>query len=193
MNRSQFFSPLLFVCCLTFAAPAAAYDRYSRFTCENYPTEQVNYLPPVYVGVYGGVDTTVVVPPGVSAAISYFRRRDEGSWMVACFSTDQIYWFQFASSSSDRAGPWVLSESAPFSIHGPTYIRVVSDRYHDRIRRGHRIEIHDPWNGVTRDPASWGATFGWYDSAGPGEPNTLIYVCTIRPCPPARLRHRGRR
>jgi hypothetical protein len=186
MKHLRALHPVIF-CLLTFAGPATAHDRFSRFTCANSPTERPNYVGQYYEGV----DTVVTLPAGVEGIVSYFRSRAEVSWMVACYSNDFVHWYQFATSSSDfGVHPW---STTPFSLAAPTYIRVVSDRYHDGVRRGRRIEVHDPWDGVTRRDFAWGSAFGWYDSAGPGDPNTIIYICTNRQiaCPPGlRGRHR---
>lgn len=154
---------------VTFFCPlgsAMAWDPGEPLSCQNYPQPLPNYTPPQF----GGVDLTINVPSGGKATFYYFRARSEVSWIMICASgsANPLTMFKFASFGTYNAkGPYYIT-SIPNTL-GTLVVTHVSDR---DVR-----EWHDVWNGVVREDTAWGSVFKWFDSAGPGEPNTYVYVC----------------
>jgi hypothetical protein len=138
------------------------------------------------VPTYGGVNLIVSFAPMQQLRVFYNRLRNEASWLSMCANgkPNQGYWFEYDRGGTTRGGPFPTATVplAPPNSGGGELV-IVSDRIGESFVLPK--ERHELWNGVTRVDHPWGVVFTWFDSAGPNDPNTIVYVCTTGgQCPP---------
>lgn len=178
-----------FLISISLAPKAFAYDPAFPFTCENYPAAKTNYIG----NSFGGTDLLIPIPPNGWIEYYSYRIRAEASRIIACKSVRENMWsMAFAGQINTNQKQLALFATVVNDSPGVT---VYSSHASNRFRLSEPFSIHDPWDGVGRYARPWGVEFEWFDSAGPTDPNTIVYACVFPsnvPCPYHRLKHKRR-